>query len=276
MRRSFRGLPTLALLTAVLLAAALATWRALPAPQARSVPLASDPGGLPPGLVLERETLDLGCLEPSERREIPLAWRRVGPGDLRVLALRTGCGCAALLDLPTSLPAGAHGTLRAVLHAPSDLGPLDIPLRIVTDARAPHDVTTLRVRAFVGDRLVVRPAYLDLGRRSSGASVNTRLCVHLPPQAEGPVEASLVSWPGGVRVVRAAMHAQHGPDLLLDTSCAGAPGPRVGLLRVRASGGGEIAVPLRADIVAPSLSPVQAAPPAPPEAPAPARASGPP
>ncbi len=176
-----------------------------------------------------------------------------------MLALRTGCGCAALLDLPTTLPAGAHGTLRVVLHAPADLGPLDIPLRVVTDAVAPDDVSTVRVRAFVGERLVVRPAYLDLGRRSAGASLLTRLCVHLPPEVEGPVEASLVGWPGDVRVVRAAMHAQHGPDLLLDTACTGPPGPRVGLLRVRASGGGEVAVPLRAEVVAP-----------------PARASGPP
>jgi hypothetical protein len=263
----------LALLTAVPLVAALATWRALPAPQARSVPLVPDAADARPGLTLALETLDLGCLEPLERHEIPVAWRRVGPGDLRVLALRTGCGCAALCDLPTTLPAGAHGTLRVVLHAPGDHGPLDIPLRVVTDARAPGDVSTLRVVAFVGDRIVVRPAYLDLGRRSAGAGVSTRLCVHLPPGAQGPVEASLSGWPGDVRVVRAAMHAQRGPDLLLDTACTAPPGPRAGLLRVRAAGGGAVAVPLRMDVAVP---PVPRAPPAPPEAPRPKRASAPP
>lgn len=229
-----------------LLAAGWAAWALLPG-LTRRLLLASD--SPPPRLHAEPLEVDLGSVQAGAEREVAFAWRRAGRGALALLGTRTGCGCATLRDLPTRFAPGASGAARLTLRIPAEPGPLEVPVRIVTDAAPPHDVLTLRVRAYVGTRAVVRPGWLDLGRRSPQARVPATLEVHLPPGVERGVTWDLLAWSGEVTVLPAARAARHGPDLRLESVLGREPGPVAGALRVTTAAG-DVLVPLRAEVVA--------------------------
>jgi hypothetical protein len=202
-------------------------------------------------LLLSPEVLDLGALAPGSEHEVEVAWRNPGGRALRRVGTRSGCGCVGWAGLPASFEGPGQGALGVVLRAPHVLGPVDARLWLVTDAPPPHDVVGVQVRAFVGQTLVVRPPAVDLGRRTLGARVPVRVEVHLPPACAGPVEAELEAWPGVACVVRAARHAQHGADVLLESALSGPAGTRIGVLQVRAAGAGAVSVPLRVVLEAP-------------------------
>lgn len=208
-----------------------------PAPSAGSARVRLEPG-----------EFDLGQVEPGGERKLAVAWRRQGRGALRVLGTRAGCGCAVLRDLPSVFAEGAAGRFTVALRIPSEPGPLEVPLRVVTDAVPPDDVLTLRLCAYVGTRAVVRPGWLDLGRRSPGARVPATLEVHLPPGAAPEVGCEFVAWNGVVTAVRAARAGRRGPDLRLESIIGSRAGPVTGALRVTTSAG-DVLVSLRAEVV---------------------------
>ena len=254
------GPPLLALLTL----AALAAWRVHTAPLAPPVP--GPAGGLraTPGLLLLTPTeVDLGCVEPTSRHEVPLAWRREGVGALRLLAQDLGCGCLGLEGLPSTFPEGSCGSARLTLAASRESGPVESYVRVVLDVPPPQDVVRVCVRAFVGRGVVVRPAGLDLGRRTGEGRAASSFEVHLPPGADAAgVAVEVLGWPGTVRVEPSRRRGRNGPDLVLDSSFPGAPGAVTGALRVRTASAGEAVVPLRAEVVAvaPSVSAPSARP----------------
>jgi hypothetical protein len=203
----------------------------------------------PACLIVEPPELDLGLVDPGGAVELSLTWRRAGAGTLRLLATRTGCGCAALRDLPMRFEAGSRGRAGLSLRIPSEPGPLEVPVRLVLDAPPPHDVLTLRVRAFVGTLAVVRPGWLDLGRRSPGSRVPATLEVHLPPGAAPDVTWDLIAWSGTVEALPASRAGRQGPDLRLESAFGPRPGPVAGALRIDTAAG-SVLVPLRAEVVA--------------------------
>lgn len=222
----------------------------MPAPGPRSVP--SPEGGLPaaPGLLLEPRDIDLGCLEPGARREVALAWRREGLGPVKVLAVESGCGCLGLTGLPCALPEGAAGTALLVLKAGADPGPIETTTRVVLNLPPPADVLRVRLRAYVGRNVVVRPAWLDLGLRTAASRAPSRFAVHLPPGVQASeVNVHLASWSGTVRCDPPVLLSQRGPDLFLDSAFPAEPGPLTGALVVRTVSAGETVVPLRAQVV---------------------------
>jgi hypothetical protein len=171
-----------------------------------------------------------------------------------VLAVHTGCGCLALRDLPAVLPEGARGSARAVLAAPNEPGPVDASVRVVLDLPPPEDVLRVRLVAYVGRTVAVRPGWLDLGRRPVGARVSSRLDVHVPPGADPEgVVAEVTDWPGTVRLEPAAFAGRRGPDLVLESVVPARPGRVVGALRVRTRDAGEVVVALRAEAVEPPV-----------------------
>jgi hypothetical protein len=250
MRLTPRGLPLLALLTL----AAFATSRVLPtAPRVRSVLSPVDGPPAAPGLLLIPDRVDLGCVEPGLRHEVPATWRRTGPGPVTVLATHTGCGCLGLTGLPSVLPEGASGSAVLALVASSDPGPIDTSVRVVLDVAPPSDVLRVRVCAYVGRSVVVRPAWLDLGRRPPGTCATSRFAVHVPPGVDpAEVEATLESWAGTLRLEPAALRSQSGPDLVLDSALPGVAGPVTGALVVRTRSAGAVVAALRAHVAGPS------------------------
>lgn len=248
MRPLLRGLILLALLTGV----ALAVWRVPWACGARSARSAGSGPRAAPALLLAPDSIDLGRLAPGSRHEVEVAWRFTGEAPVAVLATATGCGCLGWQGWPAVLPARGEGRVRLALRASDRPGPMDSAARLVLDLPAPGDVVRVRVRAYVGGAAVVRPESVDLGLRSPGASVPVRLSVHLPPGREREsVSATLTPWAGSVRVERAALLDQRGPDLVLSLTLPEAAGPTAALLTLLASGRGEACVPLRAEIVHP-------------------------
>jgi hypothetical protein len=199
--------------------------------------------------------VDLGCVELGSRHDVDVAWHRTGRGPLRVLATRTGCGCLGFTGLAGTLPEDASGTARLTLAVSLEPGPVETSACVVLDVAPPDDVLRLRVRAFVGRAVVVRPAWIDLGRLLAGSRVAQRLAIHLPPDADaaGAVTGTLAQWPGTVRTEPAVRFGQRGPDLVLDTVLPGAAGEVAGALVVRTQGAGETVVPLRVQVVEPPV-----------------------
>lgn len=248
MRPLLRGLTLLALLTG----AALAAWRVPWACGARSARSAGSGPPAAPALLLTPDRLDLGRVEPGSRQEVEVAWRFTGEAPVAVLATATGCGCLGWQGWPAVLPAGGEGRARLSLRASDRPGPMDSAARLVLDLPAPGDVVRVRVRAYVGEAAVVRPESVDLGLRSPGASVPVRLSVHLPPGREREaVSATLAPWEGSVRVERAALLDQRGPDLVLSLTLPDAVGATTAVLTLAVGGRAEACVPLRAEIVHP-------------------------
>jgi hypothetical protein len=213
------------------------------------------PRDAPPAAALrfETTTADLGSVPPRAERDVEVAWRREGPGDLRVLAVKTGCGCVRSDGLPPVLSAGASGRLRLRVGGRSTPGPFSVAVRAFTDAPPPDDVATLRVRGFVGDRPVVRPSLVDLGPRSPGVRVTRRLEISLPPGWRGTAcEASLDGLAGEAKATEPMLADRAGPDLLVTADVPEEAGTFEGTLRVRFGAGEPIEVPVRGLVVAPS------------------------
>ena len=108
-------------------------------------------------------------------RVVELPWRRTGEGPLRVLGVRTGCGCALVEDPPRLLPAGARGALRLKLHPRMRNGPFLVRLRVYTTAPPPADRVVVRVRGHVRGSFSFHPPALDLGARSPGARLQREI-----------------------------------------------------------------------------------------------------
>jgi hypothetical protein len=188
----------------------------------------------PRRIVLERPEVDLGVVSAREARVVEVPWRRVGPGEVRVFAVRTGCGCLEAEGLTGHVPSAARGTLRLSMAGRHDPGPFEAAVRVFTDASAPHDLLALRVRGYVGTSPVLRPAGLELGARSPGSRVTRRVELSVPPgHPTEPLVADLEGLGGEVRVEGPVLAGRAGVDLLVTVFVPRATGPFHGLLRVR-------------------------------------------
>lgn len=224
MRLRFPAPPGSALIAgAGLLSALLAAGRGDHAPAA---------GGGPARLVLLEPTVDLGALDPGVQRELSLPWRRAGVGPLRVLAVRTGCGCVVAQGQVGVLAACARGMLRLRLRAPRRRGPFVHHVRVLTDAAPPHAVVVCRVAGYVVTPLALCPDLVDLGRRTPAARVER--VVEL--RSRTPLAADLTfAWAGvtgSVAVEPAARRDLPGALLRLSLCVPGAEGPFHGELAV--------------------------------------------
>jgi hypothetical protein len=102
-------------------------------------PPPAHPPPLPAGLLFESPGLDLGPIAPGEEREVEAAWRRTGAGPLRVLGVRTGCGCLSASGLDGTLAPGERGTLRLRIRARERIGPFSLEVRVHLDRGAESD-----------------------------------------------------------------------------------------------------------------------------------------
>jgi len=140
--------------------------------------------GGPPGLVFDQPALDLGRIPASKSFEVSLPWHRTGAGSLRVLGVRSDCGCALARGPSGRLRAGAKGNVLVRLAARKQHGPFSLAVRLYSDGAPPADRVLARVRGYVETPLGLRPARLDLGRRTAGSSIERQVRVSWVPSTD--------------------------------------------------------------------------------------------
>ena len=138
----------------------------------------------PPGLVFDQPALDLGRIPASKSLEVSLPWHRTGAGSLRVLGVRSDCGCALAKGPSGRLEAGAKGIVTVRLGARKQRGPFSLAVRLYSDGAPPADRVLVRVRGYVETPLALRPARLDLGRRTAGSSIERQVQVSWVPSTD--------------------------------------------------------------------------------------------
>lgn len=188
-------------------------------------------------LRFEPELLALGGLDPGERRETRVAWRRVGAGSRRVLGVEAGCGCVVPRGFPDELAAGTAGTLALEVQAPRRPGPFRARVRVWLDPSSGPEPPTLEVYGYVGSRVGVRPAALSLGPRTVGSEIERVFEVVIDPALAGPpIEARLEGLDGEVSVEPSAFAGRAGATLRVRALVTKTPGPVEGRVVVEVAG----------------------------------------
>lgn len=251
---TMRFLPAFGLLI-VIASAALVQPRPFSAATCGEAPPSARPGPHTPtgspGLGFEPSELDLGRLEPGERRSAAVSWLRTGPGPLTVLAVRPGCGCVEADGLPRDLPAGQAGRLRVTVVGPSRPGPFTDRVKIVTDAvdlgpQHASGIYELRIRGHVADDVVARPSELALGGQPVGTLLERRVeIVTTKEAARRPISCTLEGVAGDVRVRPPAILGRDGWCLALRLRIPRDPGPLRGVLNVDVGPRARLRIPVR-------------------------------
>ncbi len=198
------------------------------------------------------DTLDLGRLAADAQLDAEVPWERVGPGPVRVLDVRTDCGCAVVRPLPKILAEQACGRLPVRIRVGSRVGPFSVRVRIVSAGDPPADVATCRLRGYVDQPLRGHPAALALGRRSAGAALERRVELRWYADAADPdVHTRLSGVDGSITVGPPASRSHPGALLTLQLHAPTQPGPLRAHLMVEVAGVGELLVPITGDVVGP-------------------------
>ena len=200
-----------------------------------------------PGLAFDSEILDLGELSAGALRRVTVAWRRAGPGPLRVYGVAADCGCAAPDGLPPTLPEGAAGTLGIDVRAPARPGPFSTRVRVAA-GRTRHVV---RLTAYVGRPVAVRPERLDLGPRTGGRRVARTLEVSAAPiAATQELTLALEGLPGALYARPRARAGAGGWDVEVDLGVPRTPGPFTGAILLTVGTRPALRVPVAGRVVA--------------------------
>jgi hypothetical protein len=199
--------------------------------------------------------VDLGALRPGEERALDLPWRREGAGSLRLLGVRTDCGCSSAQAPPGPLAAGSRGALAVRVRAPGRPGPFSTRVRWYTDAPGPYDRHETLLRGWVDAPVVARPAALDLGRRSAGGSLERTIEVAWEPGSRPPglaaCRVALAGVTGRARIDPPARGGEEGCLLRLSLRVPAAAGPFAGQAALHCGARCLVAVPLRGTAVGP-------------------------
>jgi len=181
----------------------------------------------PPAIDLAPRDVDAGRLEPGRERHLALSWRRVGRGDLSVLAVETDCGCVLAAGPSGPQPEGAHGVIEVRLLPARRPGPFLHRVIVYTDQAPPRDVVLCTVRGWSGSRLALAPELIDLGPRSPRVEVQRQAEVRFdaPPESGRGLGARLVGLRGEVLVLPPARHGVPGRLLHIAVRTPPAVGP---------------------------------------------------
>lgn len=224
---------------------------ALSAGRASRVPLtgAGDPAGRaaePPRLELEAHEIALGRLRPGEERRAQVGWRRRGAGVLRVLGVRSACGCALVDPLPRELPAGASGSLGLRLTARRAPGPQRHRIRIVTDAAPGLDVLDIWIGGHVESDVAITPTRVVLPPGQGGVEITSAVEVRWDRSSAGALVplARLVGVAGRVDVLPPAAPGADACQIVFSVRRPEAPGRLRGWLELDLGARGPIAVPI--------------------------------
>ena len=230
----------------------LIAWGLLPRAASRSAQ---------PGLVFAESVRTLGAVPPGAPLRVALPWRRTGTGSLRVLGLRSTCGCAVVDGPRGQLRAGASGVVTLRLHMRRRRGPFSVAVRLYTDALPPFDRVVTRVQGYVETPLALVPDSIDLGRRTPGALIERQVQVswtrmadlfalagvdqpRSPQSPEGSPSFQLAGIDGRCRVEPPAMGDLPGCRLVLALRAPAESGPFQGEVRLRLEGRVVATVPL--------------------------------
>ena len=219
-----------ALLAALGWTGSLSSRRAADAQAGRRPPVAR-PG---PALHFNPGAVDLGRLEPAEKREIRVSWRLDAESPYRVLGVDATCGCVVASGLAGDLAPSDTGTLTVSVRAPQRRGPFRSAVKVWLHPSPGALPPTLEVRGHVLSRLGVRPARLDLGSRTTGTHVERRVELSVVPALRGtPVRATLEGLTGSVAAAPSVFARRPGATLRLGVQVPQTPGPFAGRVVVR-------------------------------------------
>ncbi len=148
--------------------------------QPKSNPPAAS-GGVP-RIVVESEVIDLAgdAVDGGTRLDATARISNEGTAPLRILAVKTSCGCT-VVRTPAPIAPGASDTLHVHVSAGYDSGPR--ASRIAVQTNDPQRPTVeLSVRWLVGGSLQLDPGSLDLGRLRPGRKVSESVRASLAPK----------------------------------------------------------------------------------------------
>jgi hypothetical protein len=205
----------------------------------------------PPAIDLASREVDAGRLAPGEERRLSLPWRRVGVGDLRVIAVESDCGCVLAAGPSGAQAAGAHGVIEVRLLAARRPGPFRHRVILYTNQPPPRDAVVCTLRGWSGSRLAFEPARIDLGPRSPDARVERAVEVRFDAPDEGghDLGARLAGLEGEVVVLPPALHGMPGRLLRVVLRTPAAPGPIDGRVLLERDGRVLATLPIRGRVV---------------------------
>ena len=146
---------------------------ALTVPACREKPTTTNPAAMrplgPPALVLEHRFVDLGRLTPHSSREVQVALRNDGAGELVISRIETGCECIRASMERQRIGPGRSEALLLEVRTLARRGPYRGEIAIASNE--PGGVAVLTVLFEVPEAVSTDPPTLYLGVLTPGAEI---------------------------------------------------------------------------------------------------------
>jgi hypothetical protein len=217
---------------------------------------APEPAALP-RLVVDAPAFDFGQLPQGAPIEHGFDVRNDGGAPLTIIDLRTACDCAATLDGPHDLPAGARATLRVRCATDTTPGPQRRTVTVYSNDPE-HRVLVLVVTGTVALEAAADPSRAYLGSVPAGSEGARTIALRA-----GNDGVRFFGAEGGAPQLRARVaDVENGPAVII----AGVPdaplGPFKTVVRVHTTSRARpvIEVPIAGTVTAPSPSGAGSAP----------------
>jgi hypothetical protein len=129
-----------------------------------------------PAIRYEYREVEFGVMEQRTERDTVFTFTNIGDEPLRILDVRTSCGCTAALASEDVISPGAKGTIKVTFNSKSFRGNVTKTV-IVTSNDPSEPKTNLKVMADVRPTVNYSPTAIDLGvvRRGEKATRSIRL-----------------------------------------------------------------------------------------------------
>ena len=137
----------------------------LAAGSARSGPLEG------PAIQFEYREVDLGVMPQISKRDTVFTFKNLGSEDLRILDVKTSCGCTAALASESVIPPGATGSINVKFDSKTFTGHVTKTITVHSnDPGEPESQLTLRAQ--VEPMVVLGPERIELGLVRLGEKIH--------------------------------------------------------------------------------------------------------